>query len=93
MSMTEEEQKKLKHKVAIKIAVDAGVLVRCETHADGVFAGSVAVTEAYTLANEQYSKNELGGVFLLRREMLELLEEVVPGYRTEECPYCTNNGE
>ena len=92
MSLTEEQQEQ-QHQAAIQIAVDAGVLVRCETHADAVFAGSVETTEAYTLANEQYSKAQLEDVFTLRREMLELMEEVIPGYRTEKCPLCEKGSD
>lgn len=87
MSMTDNQQK-LQHKAAINIAIDAGVLARCEIHVDGVFAGAVDVTDAYTLGNEQYSKGQLEGIFSLRREMLDILEQVVPEYRTEKCPYC-----
>ncbi|PCI07131.1 MAG: hypothetical protein COB77_05380 [Gammaproteobacteria bacterium] len=90
MSKTKEQQK-LQHETAIKIAIDAGVLTRCKTHADGVFTGAVALTEVYTLGNEQYSKGQLEGVFSLRREMLELLEEVIPEYRVEKCPHCVKN--
>ena len=92
MSLTEGQQKR-QHQAAIQIAVDAGVLIRCETHTDGVFSGSVNVTEAYTLANEQYSKGQLEGVFTLRRELLELMEKVVPEYRTEQCPLCVKESD
>lgn len=90
MSLTDEQQK-LQHETAIKIALEAGVLARCSIHADSVFAGEVNLPEVYTLANEQYSKGQLEGIFSLRRELLEYLEEVIPAYRTDECPRCATD--
>ena len=92
MSKTEEQQKR-QHDAAIKIALDAGVLVQCEIHTDGVFSGIVNLPEVYTLGNEHYSKGKLEGVFSLRRELLEFLEVVIPKYRTEKCLYCAKNSD
>ena len=86
MPLTDEQQ--LQHKTAIKIAIEAGVLSQCKTHPDSVFAGEVDIMEVYTLANEQYSKGKLEGIFGLRRELLEYSEQLIPKYLTPKCPRC-----
>ena len=86
MSLTDEQQ--LQHETAIKIAIEAGVLTQCKNHPDSVFAGTVDIMEVYTLANEQYSKGKLEGIFGLRRELLEYLEQLIPKYLTPKCPLC-----
>lgn len=89
MSLTDEQQH-LQHETAIKIALEAGVLARCSIHSDSLFAGAVDLPEVYTLANQQYSKGQLEGIFSLRRELLEFLEELIPAYLIDECPRCSN---
>ncbi len=73
---------------AIGIALQAGVLERCKFHDDAVFEGAADITEAYKLGNAKFSKGELEGIFDDRKEMTDVIKEVVEDHPAEECPFC-----
>ncbi|MBL4762137.1 MAG: hypothetical protein JKY93_05495, partial [Gammaproteobacteria bacterium] len=83
--MTKEPSEQ--HHVATDIAIDAGVLKRCETHNDAVFNSTVDINEAFVLGNELFSKGKLGNAFTFRRDMTIAISDVVKEY-PQECPEC-----
>jgi hypothetical protein len=83
--MEEQEQKRSS---AISIAIEAGVLGRCEFHDDVVFEGNEDITEAYKLGNTKFTHGELDNVFSDRKDMTDVINEVVKDHPGEECPYC-----
>lgn len=74
--------------MALKIAIDAGVLKRCEYHGDAVFNGGVDIQQAYVLGNERFSKGELAAVFVFRKEMTDAIKAIVGVHQEKACPYC-----
>jgi hypothetical protein len=71
---------------AIKIALDAGALRRCEF--DCVIEGS-DIEGAYRLGNRRFSAGLLAGAFESRRDMTDFIKEVVED-SVVECPVCAN---
>ena len=76
--------------MALKIAIDAGVLKRCVNHADVVYKSGVDIQQAYVLGNEQFSKGELAAVFVYRKEMTDAIKDAVGAHQAEACPDCTD---
>lgn len=62
---------------AMEIAIDAGVLQRCEFHSHCVYAGNAEIVDAYKLGNFRFSNGELSGAFASRTAMTECIKEVV----------------
>lgn len=77
-----------KRNIAIEIAVEAGVLERCEYHNDAVFRGTEEITEAYKLGNIRFTEGEVSNKFNGRREMTDIIKEVVEEDPADECPFC-----
>lgn len=77
--------------VATEIAIEAGVLERCEFCEATVFQGGEDVEEAYKLGNTQFSQGELVGVFASRREMTDAIKAAVESsdHAAECCFHCT----
>lgn len=86
--MEEEEQKRL---VALQISIDAGVLKQCKIHDECIYEGSKEVESAYKLANFRVSQGELENVFENRKEMTDLIKEVVEEHGADECYVCAKN--
>lgn len=72
-----EEQNQHKREIAIQIAIEAEVLERCEYHEECTFEGGVDISEAYKLGNKKFTNGELLDIFESRREMTDLIKEVV----------------
>jgi hypothetical protein len=71
---------------AEEIAVDAGVLLRCEVH-DVVYDNQGDPADAYRLGNYRFTNGQLGGVFTDRREMTDTIQAAI-AESAEECGYC-----
>lgn len=82
------EEQEEKREVAIQIAIAAGVLQQCKYHDDCIFEGNEEIEIAYKLANHQFSHGEHVNVFKNRREMTDIIKEVVADYPGDECPSC-----
>jgi len=80
-----EEQER----VAIRIAIEAGVLQRCENHADFVFSGGSDIVGAYKLGQHKFKKDELRGIFDTPVEMTDSIKKVVEEHHANDtCPRC-----
>ncbi|MEN3111145.1 hypothetical protein ACFONG_04715 [Uliginosibacterium paludis] len=86
--MEDDEEKR---GIAIQIALEAGVLEQCEFHEDCLFEGGEEIEAAYKLGNFKISNGEYGDVFESRREMTDLIKEVVQDNSAEECYSCAKN--
>src|SRR5882762_8033140 len=74
---------------AITIAIQAGVLKRCENHADYVFDGGSDPTGAYKLGNSKFTAGELEGIFNSRKEMTDCMKKAIQEHSaTDECQRC-----
>jgi len=82
------EKREEQRGTAIRIAVQAGVLTRCEHHSDCVFEGGHDVTDAYKLGNYQLKAGMLGGTFGSPREMTDCIKSAVSEHFGDECPRC-----
>lgn len=85
-----------KYFAALRIAVEAGVLKRCDQH-DGIyFPGNEGIEKAYKLGNAKFTANELKGTFESSQEMTDLIKFVIndhPGSRFEgRCEICASTG-
>lgn len=87
--MMEEHQEKLD--AAMQIALQAGVLKQCIDHEECVFEGSNNIEDAYKLGNTLFTSGKVNGTFSSRREMTDLIKEVVEAHPSEECPRCAKN--
>ena len=85
--MMKEQEKQ--YSVALKIAIDAGVLIRCVHHGDAVFKSDADIQQAYVLGNERFSKGELVAAFGFRKEMTDAIKDTVGAHQAEACPDCT----
>lgn len=80
-----EEQER----VAIRIAIEAGVLQRCENHSDCVFSGGSDIVGAYKLGNYKFKKDEFKDIFDAPVEMTDAIKKVVQQHEAlDECPRC-----
>ena len=80
-----------KREVALRIAIEAGVLEQCEDHDECVFEGHEEIKQAYILANSKYTTGELEGVFVDKQEMTDIIKEVVEDNPASDCPLCDKN--
>ena len=87
--MMEEHEGKCS--TAIQIALDANVLDQCEYHDDCIYAGNEEIESAYKLGNYKLSNGELEGIFEDRREMTDIIKEVVEDHQGDECYACAKN--
>ena len=87
-AMEEQEDKR---NVAMHIALEANVLDQCEYHDDCVYAGNEEIENAYKLGNSKLSRGELEGVFKDRREMTDIIKDVVEDHQGDECFACAKN--
>ena len=77
--------------IAIQIAIDAGVLKRCEHHSNEILNVGADVNNAFTLGNELFSKGEFGSAFTYRRDMTVAISDAVKEHTAEECPECSKS--
>jgi hypothetical protein len=73
---------------AMRIALQAGALKRCEFHEDCVFEGDHDIEGAYRLGNSMFSRGELREIVDSRKEMTDCIKDVVEDHRGDECPRC-----
>ena len=73
--------------------MEAGVLEQCEYHDDAIFEGSEDITATYKLGNTKFTSGELSGTFDDRREMTDIIKEVVEDHPAKECPFCAKIGD
>ena len=73
--------------VAEQIALDAGVLSRCEFHGEVYDPLGDDIESAYRLGNYRFSAGKLHGVFRDRREMTDTIKSVVE-QSAMECYTC-----
>lgn len=82
----EEEESKLN--VATDIAIQAGVLQRCEYCESTVFQGNEDIEDAYKLGNTLFTSGEVNGQFESRREMTDFIQGAVQsGDHAADCCY------
>lgn len=74
--------------VATDIAVEVGVLSRCEYHADIVLDNETEHTDAYKLASWKFSRGELRDVFKTRKEMTDAIQEAIQNAGSFGCGIC-----
>lgn len=79
------EELETKNFVALEIAIEAGVLQRCEHHDDAIFEGDADIEDAYKLGNAKFSRGELGNHFESRREMTDAIKGAVETHCAGEC--------
>jgi hypothetical protein len=79
-----EEQRR----VAISIALQAGVVKRCEVHEDCVFDAGHDVVNAYELGNYKFKAGELGDTFDTPKEMTDSIKAAYEDHPGDECPRC-----
>ena len=77
--------------IAIQIAIDAGVLKRCEHHSNEILNASADVNDAFTLGNELFSKGKFGNTFTFRKNMTIAISDAVKEHATETCPECAKS--
>ena len=73
---------------ATGIAVDAGVLERCEFHSEIVWDLSGDREDAYKLGNARFSKGELLNHFESRRELTDAIKDAIEQSGMDGCPRC-----
>jgi hypothetical protein len=71
------EQQEQQHAVGEQIAIEAGVLKRCEFHGEVYDAETLDHTPAYKLGNYKFTKGELKGMFDDRREMTDAIQAAI----------------
>jgi hypothetical protein len=91
MSATKElmEHHEEQERVALRIAIEADVLKRCEIHPDFVFSGGSDVVGAYRLGNYKFKKGELKDVFETPLEMTNTIKKIVEeNHANDDCQRC-----
>jgi hypothetical protein len=74
---------------AVGIAIEAGVLKRCEYHEECVFEGPEDIVSAYKLGNYKLKLDEaLKEMFDAPRKLTDCIKEVVADHSASECPRC-----
>jgi hypothetical protein len=73
--------------VATQIAVEAGILKRCEFHGEVYDTLAGDNTPAYKLGNYKFSAHKLDGIFSDRREMTDAIDAAVND-TGDECYFC-----
>lgn len=84
--MTEDYDRK--YEVAKKIALASGVLKECEYHEGLLFKGNEEIKKAFLMADEQYSQGKHGHEFKDKKEMTDIIIEVVGKHSAEKCSSC-----
>lgn len=82
------EDREQKYSVAIGIAIEADVLEACSFHEDCIYEGGADIQEAYKLGNAKFSAGGLEAIFEDRRDMTDIIKEVVDDHMGSECPRC-----
>jgi hypothetical protein len=83
----ELDEREAKSSLAIAIAMEAGVLVRCEYH-DDIYSGGADDDVAYKLGNSKFSEGSLEGIFQSRGEMTGTIQDVLIDHAADRCPRC-----
>ena len=81
------ESQEAKREEATDIAVQAGVLERCDIHEEIVCDTFGDPTEAYKLANAKFTADELQEDYESRRELTDKIKEAIEE-SSDDCPYC-----
>lgn len=81
------EREEAKREEAKDIAVEAGVLKRCEFHDDIILDVFGDHSEAYKLANKKFSASKLREEYASRRELTDKIKEEIED-SSDGCPYC-----
>ena|ERR1700730_1967999 len=83
------EQQEEMRGAAVGIAIEAGVLKRCEYHEECVFEGPEDIVSAYKLGNYKLKLDAaLKGMFDAPRKLTDCIKEVVEDHPGTECPRC-----
>jgi len=86
------EEMESKRAAALSIAIQAGVIEECEFHDACYFDGGADIEDAYKLGNHLFSQGDVKDAFDSRREMTDLIKEVVEENRVaDECQWCAKN--
>lgn len=81
------ESQEAKREEATDIAVQAGVLERCEFHKDIVYDTFGDPTEAYKLAKAKFAAGELQENYKSLQELTDKIKEVIEE-SSSSCPHC-----
>lgn len=82
------EQQEEQHRVAEQIAIECGVLKRCEHHGEVYEFDAMDKTPAYKLGNFKFTKGELKGIFDDRKEMNDAIQAAIKNSGME-CVRCS----
>ncbi|MDO6707887.1 hypothetical protein [Photobacterium sp. 1_MG-2023] len=76
--------------VATEIAIEAGVLERCEYCEATVFQGEEDVEEAYKLGSHRFKNGDFGGLFESQLELTDAIKESVESgdHAADMCYHC-----
>jgi len=85
------EENEARRDIALQIVLEAGVLEQCEFHDDCIYLGGEEIESAFKLANHKASDGKLEGVFENRRQMTDIIKDVVEDHAAEECYACAKN--
>ena len=72
------------------IAVEAGVLLRCEYHPDFVWEHGADNEDAYKLANARFTRGEILTPCNSRRELTDAIKNAIEEAGIFGCPACAN---
>ncbi len=84
--MIEEHERK--RETAIQIALASDVLKECEYHKGCFFKGNEELEKALEIADNQYLQGEHAHEFKDKKEMTDIINEVVKEYSAEKCSSC-----
>lgn len=82
-----------KYEIAKEIALQAGVLKKCEFHEYISFIGTEDITKAYMLAKHQFKYGEHVSLFKSSIELTDKIKEVVGSEFEDRCVRCAQIAE
>lgn len=87
------EQNEEQERVAVRIAVQAGVLEQCDRHADCVYDGGNNVQNAYRTAAYRFKREaDLQNLFSNQKELTDTIQRVVrENCGSDECQRCAHD--
>lgn len=74
--------------IATEIALQAGVLIKCDIH-DAAYRGLKDPVNAYKLGNFKYTNEDpMISIFDSRNDLTKYLQEILEEPLLDQCPYC-----
>ncbi|MHC1750923.1 hypothetical protein [Humidesulfovibrio sp.] len=83
------EYEEQKEGAAISIALQAGVLNRCEFHQECLFKGESEILDAYKLGSAMFARGAFKDLFDSQRDVTDMIDKVVAENNLDdECSEC-----